>query len=140
MTSAQLLDQAVRSRDAELMGFVLNRTEEGDIPDLAGSLAAASLAAFLNAFTQHVVRCPDALEGALPWLEAVVRAHGSGLAASAECRHALAELQRTLRQRAQGMAMFAEAGALSDLVRRERDGTGIGLEVVDVFCQDLSEG
>ena len=103
------------------------------------ALQAASVVPFLRAFSQHIERFPSALRDALPWIEALITARRGDISASPECRRRVAELQNTLRQRTQQIGIFSEASALSNSVKREKEGSGIGLEVVDTFCQDFVE-
>ena len=137
--NTQILEQAIRSNDASLMTFILERTDKSEVMAQVAALQAASVVPFLRAFSQHIERFPGALRDALPWIEALITARRGDISASPECRRRVAELQNTLRQRTQQIGIFSEASALSNSVKREKEGSGIGLEVVDTFCQDFVE-
>lgn len=138
-SNTQILEQAIRSNDASLMTYILERTDSADVPNQVAALQAASIVPFLRAFSQHIERFPSSLRDALPWIESLLTIRRGDISASPECRRRVAELQTALRQRTQQIGIFSEASALSNAVKREKEGPGIGLEVVDTFCQDFVE-
>lgn len=135
---AEKLEQIIRSNDPDHMNHLFKIAEE-EIPSLMREMPSASISVFLKAFSRHVQRVPSSLKAALPWLEAMINIRKNDIAASVDCQRKVRELQSILKQRTQQIGIFTEAYALSDLVKRERDGCGIGLRVVDYYCQELTE-
>jgi hypothetical protein len=135
----QILEQAFRSNDESLIDYILNNTLQPDISGLIAQLQPGSIIPFIRSMTQHVQRFPASLSTAIPWMESLVNLRKNDIAASAEGQRRIAEFQNILKQRTQQMGLFIEVHALSNFVHQEKEGSGIGLPIVDTDIQDFTE-
>jgi hypothetical protein len=137
--TAQILEQALRSNDDSLIDYMLTKTQPDQIPTLITTLQFPSLVPLIRAFTQHIQRFPESLSISIPWIEQLVLLRRNDIAASAEGRRRISDLQNVLKQRTQQMGIFVEVRALSQFVHQEKEGIGVGLPVIDTYTQTLSE-
>ena len=135
----ELLEQALRSGDEQIISFILKKNTEDQIKESVSKLKAPLLVILVKSLTKYIEERADNLGLVLPWLEAAVDIRQSDLAASADCQRRLRELANILRQRTYSISLFTEAKSMSELISNEKNGPGVGLPVYEDYAQVMEE-
>lgn len=139
VTTEQILEQALRSREGQLVESVLKQTRSEEIPALINSITPSLCPHFLATFARYLREYPNQLKDAIPWIDQFVTMKRDEIAASPDCKAAINELNLLLKQRTQQMSLVTEVDALIRLVRMENDGKGVGYAVYEDNGQFLVE-
>lgn len=137
--NAQLLHQALKSNDDLVLNSVMKITSPEMQFKLIEQLPANLLSNFFRSFSQYIDRHPNTLSAVLPWLEIAIEQKKTEITVSAELQRRITELQLVLKQRTQQIGLFIEANALSNFVHYEKEGTGIGLPILEDDVQIIDE-
>ncbi|KAL4433607.1 hypothetical protein ABPG75_000048 [Micractinium tetrahymenae] len=121
------LSQALAVRDDAALETCLTVQDDGIIASSVAKLGAAQSTALLEALVARLHRQPQQAARLVPWLRALLLAHGAALAATPSGQAALQLAHQTLQERtASYNALLALSGRLQVLQAAASSGVGSG--------------